>query len=249
MSNIINGDGNVVGNDNRIVVDKRVINKQQYFNGGGGRTPKSNGNDASAFWGLTVAFLVAVIVATWKFTLYASVIYAICKVSVLLLSILCLMILIILYDTQPLDWLIKQFLLLASLGIAAVAVWISAETYPIKLTEIASTAYSWKDFWCHLSDERGKPLSVYYMFSVCFLIVPALLLTAISTIGAVLRSLYVHTGVIWFGRYAMIQTSTITYITLTFALLSFLAQLDIFQAEFNALFINFNQGSNHLFCV
>jgi hypothetical protein len=72
----IDGDGNAIGNDNRILVDKRVYNKIVQSGGGGGK-PGGGGNGGSgeAAVGVGIAALVALAAAAWQFALYAPLVY------------------------------------------------------------------------------------------------------------------------------------------------------------------------------
>lgn len=133
----IKGDGNAIGNGNRVLVDKRTIIKKKIINnnsGSGGGKPDSNMEIGFVVFAVIIG---AVIVGTWQFAEYASVIYSLLKLCVSLIGLLGMASTIALFGDEPNAWRIGQLIILAAAAMTGFGVWLSADAYPVQLTELA----------------------------------------------------------------------------------------------------------------
>ncbi len=227
----IKGDGNAIGNGNRVLVDKRTVIRNKIINnnngGGGGGGRSDSGLEISVF--VLAAIVTAVIVGAWKFAEHAFVIYPVLKLCVLLMGLLGMTSTIALFGEQPMAWRIDQLLILAAVAMTGFSVWISADGYPLELTQLAQQAMGAKAFWCGLS-ERGQQVASLHMLSISLLAAPAIVLMSIATMCAFARWIFFATGMIPFGYAAMWQRRWMGGIAVVLAGICLLSQTDIGMA-------------------
>jgi hypothetical protein len=237
----INGDGNAIGNGNRIIVDKRTTINNNTVNGNGPDKPSEQPPLALA---LGVAVFVALAIAAWKFAQYAPIIYLALKACVIILLCVKAGTTLALFNRQPKIWLIDQGLGSVAVVLAGFGIWMSASSYSTELTQLAQQTTVWKKFWCGLS-LHGKQVALFHMLSMTVFAIPSLMFALFGGIGALARWLFVVTGMGFIGRVAMIQRRWISITTLVFATICFLSQLDISRIawgtwfEANATFSNY----------
>lgn len=244
----IEGDGNVIGHGNRVIVDKRVVIRNKFVNNGGGNEKRDPNNEVGLAGAVGIAVAIALAVAAWKFAQHAPFIYALLKGAGLSAGFLLMAATYALHNKQPARWLTDQTIGGAAVVLAVGGIWISANSYPTQLTELALQTGQWKDFWCGLTTQ-GTELATLHMLSMSVLAVPALLLAWIGVIGALARWLFVVSGTPWIGRVAMIQTRWIAGVSLGLAITCFVSQLDFSQQWWAGVFET--QGSKtmgHFLC-
>ena len=241
MSNInIQGDGNAVGNGNRIFVDKRTINN----NRGSDRAPKSK-NEQGEVLGIGAIVLTALAIAAWKFAQHAPAIYLTLQLTAVVLLVIQVATMIALSD-QPLKWRVHQGIGISAVILAGLGIWMSKSSYRVELTELAQTL-SWKDFWCGLNTYGGQ-LATYHTLTMSLLAVPSLVFASAYAIGGVSRWLWFVYEVPLFARIALLQKEAVVWFAAILALLCFLSQLDVSQLLWAELYESRFSGGMRLLC-
>jgi hypothetical protein len=234
----IHGDGNAVGNNNRILVDKRVYNKIVQSGGGGGK-PGGGGNGGSGEAAVVVgiAALVALAAAAWQFALYAPLVYFCLMVgSIGLVLVLSASALIALYKDVPLKWIAARGIALLVALLLSVAVFWSSMAYPQELSQLAARATSWNGFFCGLST-HGQSIATQHMLAMCLFATPCLVFLAGYALGSFGASLYFLRGSMWCGRLALALGSRKWLpIAAAFALFCAASQTEIANAVWQQLF-------------
>jgi MFS family permease len=200
----IHGDGNAVGDHNRILVDKRTYNKiVSPGNGGGPPNDSRNGMSGEVLFVVVIAALVALAAAAWQFALYAPLVYLVLVTgSVVVLMALLGSVLAALYESVPWSWITARCVaVFATVLLAASVVWSSA-AYPQELSTIAAQATSWRGFFCGLSS-FGQSVATLHMLAMSLLAAPALVVMAGYALGSVGAALFFLRGWIWCGRVAL----------------------------------------------
>ncbi len=224
----IKGDGNAIGDGNRIFVDKRTI-IQNKTTAGGDRRGQPDDNPMAAAGGAAVVAIIALAVAAYKFALYAPSIYLILKSCALAVIGLNLVTTTGLYNDQPRKWLIDQAMSGLAVVLVALGVWMSAGNYRVELTQLAHQAVTWKGFVCGLSP-YGKQLATYHMLAMSVFAVPGLMLALIGALGALARWIFFITGIGFFGHAALLQRRGIAIAALVFSAACLVSQFDFSQA-------------------
>jgi hypothetical protein len=200
----IQGDGNVIGDNNRILVDKRIyakITHQSNGRNGGGK----NGNEEDGSWIFVMpfAFLIAVAIATWKFALYAHVLYmTLFLVALLLVGLQVLTLVIGISRNVPTTWIVERTVAIAGIALLGVAVYWSRLAYPNEVSELAAKAVGWSTFMCGLSS-YGHQVSMLHMLSMCFVALPCAAFLAVNSFGALAASAFFTFGWRWSGKLAI----------------------------------------------
>lgn len=202
----INGDGNAVGDNNRILIDKRTYNKiirRPMGGDGGGGGKKSGEGDGSLMIAIPVAFLVAVAIATWKFALYANVFFmTITLVAILIFGAQALALVVGVLRNVAAIWIIERLLAIVFTTLLLLAVYWSRSAYPSEISVLATKAVGWKDFMCGLST-YGHQVATLHMVSICFAAVPSVILLGANAVGALAGSFFFSTDWLWAGRIAI----------------------------------------------
>jgi hypothetical protein len=202
----IEGDGNVVGDNNRVLVDKRVYNKviNQGGGGGGGGSKKSGGEgDGIGLAGLGLAAVVALAVAAWGFALFAPLIYLGLLIgSLAVASCLCISLMVGLYGQVGWKWLAQKLVALVAVALLIVGVYWSRLAYRDELSDMAARAADWKGFFCNLS-AYGQQLATLHMLSMSLFAAPCLLILSGYALGALSASVFFMQGWLWCGRLAL----------------------------------------------
>lgn len=152
---IVTGDGNAIGNHNRVTVIKKT--KMVYKND----STKGSGDDGGAFLGLAIGALIALLAACYYFALHAPTVYVLLRTlagAELLLALLA-------------AWYAAEeganavlYKCVAALGVALVATLFLMDAhrnYPPQLTAIAQQAAGVEAFWCQLND-LGRQLALQH---------------------------------------------------------------------------------------
>jgi hypothetical protein len=227
----IHGDGNAVGDNNRILIDKRTYNKiiHRPTGGNGGRGGnKSGGGDGSWIIAVPLAFLVAVAIATWKFALYANAIFmTITLVALLIVGAQILALVVGTLRNVATTWIIERLAAIAFTALLLLAVYWSRSAYPSDVSALAAQAAGWKDFMCGLST-YGHQVATLHMVGICFAAVPCAILLGTNTVGALAGSLFFSTGWLWPGRIAIqLGVRWILVIGSVFAIAAFASQTSV----------------------
>lgn len=202
----INGDGNAVGDNNRILIDKRIYNKiihRPTGGNGGGGDKKSDEGAGSWIIVIPIAFLVAVAIATWKFALYANVIFmTITLAAILIFGAQVLALVVGTLRNVATTWIIERLLAIVFTTLLLLAVYWSRSVYPSEISALATQAVGWKDFMCSLTT-YGHQVATLHMVSICVAAVPSVILLGTNAVGALAGSLFFSTDWLWIGRIAI----------------------------------------------
>lgn len=227
----IYGDGNAVGDNNRILIDKRTYNKIIHRPtggscGGGGK--KSDEGDGSWIIAIPFVFLVAVAMATWKFALYANVIFmTIALVALLIMGAQVLALFVGTLKNVATTWIIERLVAIVFTALLLLAVYWSRSAYPSEVSALAAQTAGWKDFMCSLST-YGHQVATLHMVSICFAAVPCVILLGTNTVGALAGSLFFSTGWLWPGKIAIqLGVRWILVIGSLFAIAAFASQTSV----------------------
>lgn len=235
MSDIhIQGDGNAVGNGNRIFVDKRTTNN--YNN----KQPKKTPSDPRDMLGISAAVVIVIAIATWKFAQHAPAIFFALQLTAITLVTIQVATLLALND-QPTTWHRHQWIVISATMLLGLGIWISKNSYPLELTQLAQTPH-WKTFWCNLRPYGGQ-LAAYHTLTISLVAVPSLLCASIFTLGGVSRWLWFKSDITLFARMALLQKNSLAWLAMILALVYLFAQLDITQQFWAATYdIHFSEN-------
>ena len=138
----IQGDGNAIGDNNRILVDKRTFMKITHQsnggNGGGdGGRKRGNGDDGLHSIGLPLAFLVAVALVTWKFAFYANAIYMILMVVTIIIAMLQAVALMVgAVNRAGKIWIVERVVAIVAAVFLGIAIFLSRSAYPSEMSAL-----------------------------------------------------------------------------------------------------------------
>ena len=200
----INGDGNAVGNNNHILVDKRIFHTITHQPPPG--PPSGEGGPSSGVnpIGLAILVLVGIAIAAWKFAAYADQIYLAGIVSSLLIAGAQLVALGIgLWRNIPTSWLVDRLEGLFAASALFIAFYWSRQAFPEELSHVAVSATGWQGFMCNLSD-LGQQVATIHTLSISLLAVPGLIFAATNSTGALSATIFFVTGWHWAGRTAVV---------------------------------------------
>lgn len=227
----IKGHGNIVGNGNQVIIQNNI-------NSGGpkraksGREPNNEeskkGGDGGDMIAIGFAAICAIAFAAWKFAFYADAIYL--SLMTFLMVIGFVQSLTGLYGylkNADAEWLTKRVLVFLGVITCGTAVFWSRSSYPPELVGFAARASNFKDFMCSMNS-LGHQLAITHMLSICFAIVPAVLIFGANAAGAALASFSVATNWEWPGNLAEhLEGSSALWVGLVLAILALLTQTTI----------------------
>lgn len=150
----IHGDGNAVGNNNRIAVIK-----QQNNHYGGGKKGKDDAND----WIMPTAFglTIALAAASFYFALYSETIYLVLRITAGLEVIGALWAAYLYSQHESYAITIKMFFVMVLAAIGYLAATAAQENYPKEIIDLAQQADGVRGFWCGLG-LYGKQLALLH---------------------------------------------------------------------------------------
>lgn len=170
----IMGDGNAVGDNNRITVVKREEHHHHHRG-------RSNEEGTESVGKIAILVLVAVIAACYYFSRYADDIYMVlemagwCEAWVALIAAAA-------YTRREAYGVATRALIamFCALGVATVSS-IASGSYPPDIVEFAQQTESLKTFWCSLN-VYGRQLALLHTLVAAFALTPAALLLLGSTL-------------------------------------------------------------------
>lgn len=141
----INGDGNAVGNNNYILIDKRIFNTITHqpppgqANGPGTENGSSRGINVA---GLAVFVLIGVAIAAWKFAAYADEIYlAGILSSILVVGAQLLALGVGLWRSIPTFWLMDCVAGLFTASAITLAFYWSRQAFPAEISRRSKSVF------------------------------------------------------------------------------------------------------------
>jgi hypothetical protein len=203
----INGDGNAVGNNNRVLVDKRIFNTITHQPPPNGqRRPEPEGSPGNGINPIGIAFCVfiGIAIAAWKFAVYADEIYLAGMVSSLLIATVQLLSAGVGLSRQiPSSWIAERVVGVLAAGLAFMAFYRGRQAFPEELSQIAAAANGWQGFMCNLSD-FGQQVATFHLFAISLLALPGLFFVAINSVNSLAAIIFFATGWRWAGRTAIL---------------------------------------------
>lgn len=168
----INGDGNAVGDNNRITVNK----KEEHHHGGGREK-----DDGSWIWGVAMLALIAIAASCYYFSRHANAIYRTLEVVGGIES-LAAMVATAVYANRTAYGIAGKAAATMACGIGVVFISMQASAhYNPGIVELAMGTESFKTFWCSLN-VYGRQLALLHTVAGSIILIPAALLLLGPTI-------------------------------------------------------------------
>lgn len=177
----INGDGNAVGDNNRITVNKKEEHHHHH------RRNSDGGEDLSPL-AIGVIAVIAIATCCYYFSRYARDIYSVFEITGWVEAVAAVGATAVYANRGDYTTAGKAVVLMT---IALFVVTISSKasaSYPTEILELAMRAESYKAFWCGLSP-YGRQISMLHTLTACFVIAPTVLLTLLSAFVLALSSI------------------------------------------------------------
>jgi hypothetical protein len=165
----IKGDGNAVGNHNRVTVIKKTTTV--YKNNGA----KGSDGHQEEFFLLGICVFIALIVASYYFALHAPTVYKFLRTIAGVEFLLAIVGFWYAYKEGSTEVFFKCLATLALTLIASLSLMDAHRSYPLQLTDIAQQVDGVKAYWCRLND-LGRQLVMQHMLSSSIGFVVGLLL-------------------------------------------------------------------------
>ena len=177
----INGDGNAVGDNNRITVNKKEEHHHHH------RRNSDGGEDSSPL-AIGVVAVIAIAACCYYFSRYASDIYSVFEITGWVEAVAAVVATAFYANRADYATAGKTIVALTvALFVATISSKASA-SYPTEILELAMRAESYKAFWCGLSP-YGRQISMLHTLTACFVMAPAVLLSLFVTLVLALSSI------------------------------------------------------------
>lgn len=170
----INGDGNAVGDNNRITVNKKEEHHHHH------RRNSDGGEDLSPL-AIGVVAVIVIAACCYYFSRYAREIYSVFEITGWVEAVVAVVATAV-YANRA-DYATAGKMIVATIVaffIATISSKASA-SYPPEILELAMRAESYKAFWCGLSP-YGRQISMLHTLAACFVMAPTVLLILCSTL-------------------------------------------------------------------
>lgn len=177
----INGDGNAVGDNNRITVHKKEEHHHHH------RRNSDDGEDSSPL-AIGVVAVIAIAACCYYFSRYAREIYSIFEITGWMEAVAALISTAVYANRADYATAGKTIIAMIVAFFAATISSRASTSYPTEILELATRADSYKEFWCGLSP-YGRQISMLHTLTACFVIAPTVLLTLFSTLVLALFSM------------------------------------------------------------
>lgn len=170
----IKGDGNAVGDNNRIVVNKKEEHHHHH------RRNSGDGDDPPPL-GIAVIAIMAIAASCYYFSRHAKEIYLVFEIAGWTGTITALIATVIFLNRADYEIAGKTTAsMIIAFAIAMISSKASASYHP-DILELAIRADSYKTFWCGLNP-YGRQISMLHTLTACFVMAPAALLSLGPTV-------------------------------------------------------------------
>lgn len=177
----INGDGNAVGDNNRITVNKREEHHHHHRR-------KSDGGEDSSPLAIGVVAVIAIAACCYYFSRYAREIYSVFEITGWVEAVAAVVATAVYANREDYATAGKTIMALTVAFFVATISSRASASYPTEILELAMRAESYKAFWCGLSP-YGRQISMLHTLTACFVMAPTVLLTLFSTLVLALSSI------------------------------------------------------------
>jgi hypothetical protein len=177
----INGDGNAVGDNNRITVNKREEHHHHHRR-------NSNGGEDSSPLAIGVVAVIAIAACCYYFSRYAREIYSVFEITGWVEAVAAVVATAFYAKRADYETAGKTIVAMTVAFFVAIVSSKASAVYPTEILELAMRAESYKAFWCGLSP-YGRQVSMLHTLTACFVIAPTALLTFLSTLVLALVSI------------------------------------------------------------
>ncbi len=181
----IAGNGNAVGDNNRILIHQNIYNRPTGNGGGNGARGGPGRDDASSgVAGVAIVVLVGIAFLSWKFAIYAEPIYrAGLSIAAFAFVSQILSMGVGIHNGVDSKWLCLRLLAASATALLFVAISWSRAAYPAEFSIIAAQSTGWHDFICALS-KQGQQIAILHMLSIGVIGTCWLILLGGNAVGA-----------------------------------------------------------------
>lgn len=164
----IKGDGNAVGDNNRITVNKKVDHHHHHRNG-------SDKNDGSWVWGVAMLALIAIAASCYYFSRHADAIYLTLEVAGWVETLAALVATAVYANRTAYGVAGKTAVaMICAFSVALISSNASANYHP-GIVELANGTESFKTFWCSLN-VYGRQVAMLHTLAGSVVLTPVVLL-------------------------------------------------------------------------